>query len=1064
MHHHKAPAIAALTRIAMPFLTLACSQALVLVDWDLPGGTTTTATVRSTASGTNASAITLSGLNINSASSLWRTRGYTDTTTRSITFSVTAAPGNTLTLESLVFTANAQAGTGAAWTAPTLRLDYSTSSDFSSGVTSAGTLGLGPDLTASTTGTPYTADATTFFATDLVINSGQTYYFRLVGLGANSSTNNQISYNNTADMQLNGSVASSAANLVWAGADGATWNTTTPNFTKDGNPATFAPNDNVTIQTAGAILIEAAGIAAGTLTHTAAGGTTTLDNGNLTVGSLLKSGAGTLAVDAPVTLSTGLGNTNLSGGTLQILDGASLTTTSLLLSGGATLQVAGGGSFTGSGPNTLGSGGGTISNEPTVTLSNIANTISANPLTKSGSGTLNLNGIGTQNSGPVDLDILGGQVIANGTAVSSRQLNVGGPANTATAFTLDGTLNLGGPVLMLHGSTVSGSGSIIANAATSSITSRLNYGVVYVNVPVTLNTDLNVESPNGNNTLHLDGPIDGAGGIVKKGNGIVELGADNTYLGTTTVNEGTLRIGAATAGSLGAGNVTINTGATTTGVLAFNRDDSVTVPNQISGTGNINMSGGPAAQVTLTATNLYTGVTSVTGGTLNAPDLTDGGVPGSIGAASAEQTNLYLNGGTLAHTGATATSCDRAFTLGGLGGGISANGGGPLHLTTTGDIGIPSAAEITADDINAADTYQIVSAGDTDFTLIGAADNNPGTVFVATGPGTGTGTVNFVYTNTRPFRLGGTAPGTSILDISIVDAPAPNAHTALSKNGTNTWQLTAVHTYTGMTNVNAGSLKLGASASIATSSGVSIDAGAVFDTSAKATFTIPATQTITFGLDATGDGSAGRIQAAGLSIGSATVVFDVANPLDDPVYVLADYTLLTGAAFLSVTPPAGYQLDYVHNGGTQIALVQIPLTGYAAWIDDFPGLEEAAQAQGADPEKDGIKNIVEYVLNGNPGVSDRGILPSANTTTSPTHLIFTFTRRVESASDTTQVFQYSSNLQTAGWTDIAITGTPGPEVTLGTPSGGLQLVTIAIPRTQAVSGQLFGRLKVATSP
>jgi hypothetical protein len=36
--------------------------------------------------------------------------------------------------------------------------------------------------------------------------------------------------------------------------------------------------------------------------------------------------------------------------------------------------------------------------------------------------------------------------------------------------------------------------------------------------------------------------------------------------------------------------------------------------------------------------------------------------------------------------------------------------------------------------------YVIVTAGDTDFTLVGAADSTPGTIFTATGVGTGTGT------------------------------------------------------------------------------------------------------------------------------------------------------------------------------------------------------------------------------------------------------------------------------------------------------------------------------------
>lgn len=50
-------------------------------------------------------------------------------------------------------------------------------------------------------------------------------------------------------------------------------------------------------------------------------------------------------------------------------------------------------------------------------------------------------------------------------------------------------------------------------------------------------------------------------------------------------------------------------------------------------------------------------------------------------------------------------------------------------------------APISASQINADDTYQIVSTGSTNFQLIGADSNLPKTVFDATGPGTGSGTV-----------------------------------------------------------------------------------------------------------------------------------------------------------------------------------------------------------------------------------------------------------------------------------------------------------------------------------
>ena len=116
-------------------------------------------------------------------------------------------------------------------------------------------------------------------------------------------------------------------------------------------------------------------INAGVLDHTSAAGTTTLAGGNLTVATLNKTGAATLAVDSPLTFSTGLGVTQLAGGTLSILAGSNFTTASLSLSGGAVLQTAAGASFTSAGINTLGTGGGTISNESDITLANISNSI-----------------------------------------------------------------------------------------------------------------------------------------------------------------------------------------------------------------------------------------------------------------------------------------------------------------------------------------------------------------------------------------------------------------------------------------------------------------------------------------------------------------------------------------------------------------------------------------------------------------------------------------------------------------------------------------------------------------
>ena len=87
------------------------------------------------------------------------------------------------------------------------------------------------------------------------------------------------------------------------------------------------------------------------------------------------------------------------------------------------------------------------------------------------------------------------------------------------------------------------------------------------------------------------------------------LTGNNTYSGTTTISAGTMDVGAGgTTGTLGTGNVMNNRS------LSFNRSDSITVANVISGTGRLIQAGG--GTTTLTGANTYTGSTSITAGTL----------------------------------------------------------------------------------------------------------------------------------------------------------------------------------------------------------------------------------------------------------------------------------------------------------------------------------------------------------------------------------------------------------------------------------------------------------------
>lgn len=74
--------------------------------------------------------------------------------------------------------------------------------------------------------------------------------------------------------------------------------------------------------------------------------------------------------------------------------------------------------------------------------------------------------------------------------------------------------------------------------------------------------------------------------------------------------------------------------------------------------------------------------------------------------------------------------------------------------------GVPGAV-VNAGSFVVGQTYQIVSAGSTNFTLIGAANNNVGTRFVATGAGTGTGTARLFTPYTTVVYV--STPGSSIL-------------------------------------------------------------------------------------------------------------------------------------------------------------------------------------------------------------------------------------------------------------------------------------------------------------
>ena len=145
----------------------------------------------------------------------------------------------------------------------------------------------------------------------------------------------------------------------------------------------------------------------------------------------------------------------------------------------------------------------------------------------------------------------------------------------------------------------------------------------------------------------------------KRGAGTLTLTGANTNTGNTLITAGTLQIGNGnTTGSI-AGSVANN------GLLAFNRSDVVTFADGISGTGGLAQRG-PGTLI-LTASNTFTGNTTITQGTLQ---LGDGGSGGSILGNVANDGALIFNssldrsfGGAISGFGSVTKTGDNTLTL-----------------------------------------------------------------------------------------------------------------------------------------------------------------------------------------------------------------------------------------------------------------------------------------------------------------------------------------------------------------------------------------------------------------
>jgi fibronectin-binding autotransporter adhesin len=115
----------------------------------------------------------------------------------------------------------------------------------------------------------------------------------------------------------------------------------------------------------------------------------------------------------------------------------------------------------------------------------------------------------------------------------------------------------------------------------------------------------------------------------------------------------------------------------------------------LSNVGTINDADGlektTSGSLTLTGANAWTGVTTITLGTLSISDIADGGTACNIGAATNSAGNIVFNGGDLTYTG-SGHSTDRLITVTDNGGDIYSSGTGALVFTNAGSMAFTGTA------------------------------------------------------------------------------------------------------------------------------------------------------------------------------------------------------------------------------------------------------------------------------------------------------------------------------------------------------------------------------------
>lgn len=503
----------------------------------------------------------------------------------------------------------------------------------------------------------------------------------------------------------------------------------------------------------------------------------------------------------------------------------------------------------GSGANTgvatgvliAGSSAGNLVSANSVTLGRMGAAASRN-LVGETSGTLIWGGGSLNVVGDVALGLdMGGNVggyVSGVLTINGGVVTVGGNiTNTATASSR-GQVNLnGGQLDMTNGSISATSfvhrGGILANVTSVTVGSAhdaFSFGDVNVNYAVngtstgsanysyigtgggatySQNIDFGnyyrdfvvADSASASADLTVSGLLSGTGGFSKSGAGTVVLTANNTYAGRTQVLHGILVVGdGGTVGSLGAATAAI----VVNGTLAFNRSDTVTLANQVTGYGALTQRGAGGTLI-LTGANNYMGTTVIdTGATLQ---VGDGGTAGTLGSGAVQNSgtlvfnrsdsfvvgNVISGSGSVVKNGAGTVTFELPASYAGstsINSGTLALGRGQRFLNGANVLASSMMAPTAAVNVAGGATFSVTDSRNRVLKIASLT----GTGNVVVGGATASIGGLIVETNSpTPVTFGGVMQNSTVAGFFV-------------KAGTGEMILTGVNTYTGFTRVDDGTL------------------------------------------------------------------------------------------------------------------------------------------------------------------------------------------------------------------------------------------------------------------